>query len=190
MHRRVGNAARSADAPASPNPVSNSASIAQSGRAHIKLDGSSAWSTSLAILRAVNEQAVSGSTGAGSSKLRVCPSRASFSKCVSARRRSARGRARHLFVPPFNGPKVRRRGRSYTGVELPEHRQTQLLDRLILDGVREFGDVAESHGSLGNWVLILRGIVQINHVIVGVCRLAFWRETESGKNSGVTGNRK
>jgi hypothetical protein len=30
--------------------------------------------------------------------------------------------------------------------------------------------VAEGHGSLGNWVLILRGIVQINHVIVGVIR--------------------
>ena len=79
----------------------------------------------------------------------------------------ARGRAKHLLVPPFNGPEVRRRGCSYTGVELPEHRQTQLLDRLILDGVREFGYVAEGHGSLRNWVLILRGIVQINHVIVG-----------------------
>jgi len=33
-------------------------------------------------------------------------------------------------VPPFNGPEVRRRGCSYTGVELSEHRQTQLLDRL------------------------------------------------------------
>ena len=29
-------------------------------------------------------------------------------------------------------------------------------------GVREFGYVAEGHGSLRNWVLILRGIVQIN----------------------------
>jgi hypothetical protein len=51
--------------PALTRSVSNSASIAQSGRAHIKLDRSSAWSTSLAILRAI-EQAVSGSTGAGS----------------------------------------------------------------------------------------------------------------------------
>ena len=42
----------------------------------------------------------------------------------------ARGRVRHLLVPPFNGPEVRRRGCSYTGVELSEHRQTQLLDRL------------------------------------------------------------
>jgi len=46
----------------------------------------------------------------------------------------------------------------------------QLLDRLILDRVRHFGYVAERHGSLRNWVLILRGIVQINHVIVGVIR--------------------
>ncbi len=83
-------------------------------------------------------------------------------------RRSARGRARHLLLPPFNGPEVRRRGCSYTGVELSEHRQIQLLDRLILDGVREFGYVAEGHGSLRNWVLVVRGIVQINHIIVGV----------------------
>jgi hypothetical protein len=39
-----------------------------------------------------------------------------------------------------------------------------------LDGVREFGYVAEGHGSLRNWVLILRGIVQINHAIAGVIR--------------------
>jgi DNA-binding transcriptional regulator PaaX len=39
-----------------------------------------------------------------------------------------------------------------------------------LDRVREFGYVAECHGSLGNWVLILRQIGQINHVIVSVIR--------------------
>jgi len=39
-----------------------------------------------------------------------------------------------------------------------------------LERVRKFGYVAERHGSLGNWVLILRGIVQINHVIVSVIR--------------------
>jgi len=83
---------------------------------------------------------------------------------------SARGRTKHLLVPPFNGPEVRRRGSSYAGVELPQHRQTQLLDRLILDRVRQFGDVSEGHGSLGNWVLILGGIIQINQVIVGVIR--------------------
>ena len=63
-----------------------------------------------------------------------------------------------------------RGGCSYAGIELAEHRQTPLLDRLILDGVREFGYVAEGHGSLRNWVLVLRGIVQINHIIVGVIR--------------------
>ena len=43
--------------------------------------------------------------------------------------------SRHLLVPPFNGAEVRRRGCSYAGVELPQHRQTQLFDRLILDRV-------------------------------------------------------
>ncbi len=69
-------------------------------------------------------------------------------------------------MPSFNRPEVRRRGCPDARVELPQHRQTQLLDRLVLDRVRKFGYVAEGHGPLGNWVLILRGIYQINYVIV------------------------
>ena len=42
--------------------------------------------------------------------------------------------------------------------------------RRILGRVRQFGHVAEGHGSLGNWVPILGGIVQINQVIVSVIR--------------------
>ena len=71
-------------------------------------------------------------------------------KDPAAKALGKKGAPETYFVPPFNGPKVRRRGRSYTGVELPEHRQTQLLDRLILDRVRQFGHVAEGHGSLRN----------------------------------------
>ena len=74
------------------------------------------------------------------------------------------------LCPPSMDRRSAVEGCSYAGVELPQHRQTQLLDRLILDRVRQFGYVAEGHGSLRNWVLILRGIVQINHVIVGVIR--------------------
>ncbi len=55
-------------------------------------------------------------------------------------------------------------------LRLPQHRQAQLLDSLVVDRVREFGYVAEGHRSLGNWVLILRGIDQINHVIVCIIR--------------------
>ena len=61
-------------------------------------------------------------------------------------------------MPSFNRAQVRRRGCPDAGVELPQHRQTQLLDRLTLDRVREFGYVAEGHGSLGNWVLISKSL--------------------------------
>jgi len=121
--------------------------LRKAGRAHIKLDGSR--------IIEIEGYPVSGIF---------------LEMHVSTTAVSPRARARHLLLPPFNGPEVRRRGCSYAGVELPEHRQTQLLDRLILDGVREFGYVAEGHGSLRNWVLVLRGIVQINHIIVGVIR--------------------
>ncbi len=121
--------------------------LRKAGRAHIKLDGSR--------IIEIEGYPVSGIF---------------LEMHVSTTAVSTRARARHLLLSPFNGPEVRRRGCSYSGVELSEHRQTQLLDRLILDRVREFGYVAEGHGSLRNWVLVLRGIVQINHIIVGVIR--------------------
>ena len=75
--------------------------LRKAGRAHIKLDGSRIIET--------EGYPVSGIF---------------LEMHVSTTAVSPRARARHLLLPPFNGPEVRRRGCSYTGVELPEHWET------------------------------------------------------------------
>ena len=69
----------------------------------------------------------------------------------------------------FNRAQVNCRRCPDAGVELAQHRQTHLLDRLVFDRVGEFGDVAKRHRPLGNRVLVV--VVwfgQIYRVIVGV----------------------
>ena len=62
---------------------------------------------------------------------------------------SGTGHQRGLSVPSFNRAQVRCRRRPDASVELAQHRQAQLLGRLVLDRVGEFGDVAKRHRPLG-----------------------------------------
>ncbi len=72
----------------------------------------------------------------------------------------------------FNRAQVPRRGCLDAGIELAQHRQTQLLDRPVFVRVGEFCDVAQRHGSLGSRVLVVLWFGQIYRVIVGVHRRA------------------
>jgi len=153
--------------PALTRSVSNSASIAQSGRAHIKLDRSSAWSTSLAILKAVNEQAVSGSTGAGSLKLKFIPSRApSPNACQYDGGQPEVAPETYLCPPSMD------RRSAVEGVLILALSFRSIVKHSSLTA--SFWTVSASlatwQKAMARWVLILRGIVQINHVIVGVIR--------------------
>jgi hypothetical protein len=77
-------------------------------------------------------------------------------------------------VPSFNRTQVCCRRRPDAGVELAQHRQTHLLNRLVFDRVGEFGDVAKRHGPLGNRILVVVGFGQIGGVIMAIVRLVFY----------------
>jgi len=61
---------------------------------------------------------------------------------------------------------------NWSGMSVREYAAAQSLLPTSLkkwrDRLREFGYVAEGHGSLGNWVLIFRGIDQINPCLSGL----------------------